>query len=49
MITLDTADTPNGWKASIALEELALPHDVHALDLTEGEQKKPGFLAIKLA
>ncbi len=49
MITRYTADTPNGWKVSIALEELALSHDVHTLDLTEGEQKKPGFLALNLA
>ncbi len=46
MIKLYTADTPNGWKVSIALEELGLPYEVHALDLTLGEQKEPWFLAI---
>jgi len=29
MIDLYTAPTPNGWKASIALEELGLPYEVH--------------------
>jgi len=46
MITLYTADTPNGWKVSIALEELGLPYEVRNLDLTKGEQKEPRFLAI---
>ncbi len=46
MIDLYTAATPNGWKASIVLEELALPYSVHALDLQAGDQKRPEFLAI---
>lgn len=46
MITLYTANTPNGIKASIALEELGLPYRVHAIDLASGEQKEPWFLAI---
>ncbi len=46
MITLYTAATPNGYKASIALEELGLPYDLRVLDLAAGEQKRPGFLAI---
>ena len=46
MITFYTADTPNAWKVSIALEELALPYTVRRLDLTAGEQKEPWFLAI---
>jgi GSH-dependent disulfide-bond oxidoreductase len=46
MIDLYTASTPNGWKASIALEELALPYTVHRIDFQEGEQKRPAFLAI---
>lgn len=46
MIKLYTAATPNGWKASVALEEMALPYEVHALDLMKGDQKKPDFLAI---
>jgi GSH-dependent disulfide-bond oxidoreductase len=46
MIDLYTAATPNGHKISIALEELALPYTVHALQLSKGEQKRPEFLAI---
>lgn len=46
MIDLYTAATPNGWKASILLEELALDYTVQALDLMEGEQKQPAFLAL---
>lgn len=45
MIDLYTASTPNGWKASIALEELALPYTVRRIDLSAGEQKAPDFLA----
>ena len=33
MIDLYTAATLNGYKASIALEELELPHTVHPVDL----------------
>ena len=46
MIDLYTAATPNGWKASIMLEELELPYELHAIDLSSGEQKKPWFTAI---
>lgn len=46
MIDLYTAPTPNGFKISIALEELGLPYAVHALDLGAVEQKKPEFLKI---
>ena len=46
MIDLYTAATPNGWKASITLEELELPYEDHAIDLSSGEQKKPWFTAI---
>lgn len=46
MIDLYTATTPNGWKASIALEELALPYEVHPIDLGKLQQKEPWFLAI---
>jgi glutathione S-transferase len=46
MIDLYTSATPNGWKASITLEELELPYTVRALDLTSGAQKKPDYLRI---
>lgn len=46
MIDLYTAATPNGYKASIALEELGLAYDLHVLDLGAGRQKEPWFLAI---
>ncbi len=46
MIDLYTATTPNGRKASIALEELGLAYEVHAVGLRRLEQKEPWFLAI---
>jgi len=46
MIDLYSAATPNGHKISIALEELALPYELHTLDLHQGTQKEPWFLAI---
>ncbi len=44
MIELYTASTPNGWKASIMLEETGLEYKVVPVSLTDGEQKKPDFL-----
>ncbi|NHZ79232.1 glutathione S-transferase [Massilia sp. CCM 8695] len=46
MIDLYSAPTPNGHKVSIALEELALPYTLHALDLHQNQQKEDWFLAI---
>jgi len=46
MIDLYTAPTPNGWKASITLEELALPYEVHVINLLAGDQKQPDYLAL---
>ena len=46
MIKLYTAQTPNGRKVSIALEELGLAYDVHFVSLAAGEQRKPEFLAL---
>ena len=46
MITLYTAATPNGRKASIILEECALEYDVHPLALGKGEQKEDWYLRI---
>lgn len=38
--------TPNGWKISIALEEMELPYNVHLINISQGDQFKPEFLAI---
>ena len=46
MIDLYTAPTPNGWKASVTLEELELPYEVHVVNLMEGDQKKPEYLKL---
>ena len=46
MIDLYTASTPNGWKASVLLEEIGMPYVVHSISLGEGEQKTPEFLRI---
>jgi glutathione S-transferase len=46
MIDLYTAATPNGHKASCTLEELAIPYEVHAVDLSALEQKRPEFLRL---
>ena len=46
MIDLYSAATPNGYKASITLEELEIPYKLHVVDLAAGEQKQPWFLAI---
>ena len=46
MIDLYTAATPNGWKISIALEELGLPYTVHTLSFSNQEQKQEWFLKL---
>ena len=46
MIDLYTAPTPNGWKISVALEELGLPYEVHRISLRKMEQKSESYLAI---
>lgn len=46
MITLYSAATPNGYKASIALEEMGIDYELKAIDLSSGDQKKDWFLAI---
>ena len=38
--------TPNGWKISIALEELGLPYAVNYVNIGTGEQFAPDFLRI---
>ena len=46
MIDLYTAATPNGWKISIALEELGLAYTVHPLSFSKQEQKAEWYLNI---
>ena len=38
--------TPNGWKISIALEEMGLPYEVNLIDIGAGDQFKSEFLNI---
>ena len=46
MIDLYSWATPNGRKVSIALEELGLEYQSHAVDIGNDEQFDPDFLAI---
>ena len=46
MIEAWTWPTPNGHKVHIALEELSLPYKVIPINIGQGEQFKPEFLAI---
>ena len=38
--------TPNGWKITIMLEELAVPYEVKYVNIGKGEQFEPSFLKI---
>ena len=46
MIDLYTSATPNGWKITIALDELGLPYTLHNVDLSAGEQRSKEFLTL---
>ncbi|MDZ8053504.1 MAG: glutathione binding-like protein [Aulosira sp. ZfuVER01] len=46
MIDLYTFTTPNGRKASIMLEEVELPYNLHKIDITKQEQFTPEYIAI---
>jgi GSH-dependent disulfide-bond oxidoreductase len=46
LITLYTWGTPNGRKVSIMLEECGLPYAVRPIDITQGAQFDPAFVAI---
>ena len=46
MIELLTASTPNGWKASITLEELGLAYKVRPISFDAGEQKEDWYLEL---
>lgn len=45
-IELHVWPTPNGYKISIALEEMGLPYSVHPVNIGAGDQFKPDFLKI---
>ena len=49
MIELYAAQSSNGQRAAIVLEECGLPYRVHKLDLMKGEQRTPEFLRINPA
>ncbi len=46
MIDLYTSPTPNGWKASIMLEEIGLPYTVKPIRLEKLEQKQAWYLKL---
>lgn len=46
MLDLYTAPTPNGWKVSMALEEMELEYTPHLINLGKGDQRSPEFLAL---
>jgi glutathione S-transferase len=46
MIELFTSPTPNGWKVSIALEEMAMPYKVTPIALNAGQQKEDWYVAL---
>ena len=46
MIQLYTDSSPNGFKITIALEELGLPYVLHHVDIDKGENRRPEFLRL---
>ena len=46
MIDLYTDSSPNGFKVTIALEELALPYRLHHVRIDAGDHRQPAFLAL---
>jgi len=38
--------TPNGWKLTIALEEMGLPYTLRLINIDIGEQRAPAFIRI---
>jgi GSH-dependent disulfide-bond oxidoreductase len=46
MIDLFYWPTPNGWKITIALEEMGLPYAVRLINIGKGDQFAPDFLKI---
>jgi len=46
LLQLYSLPTPNGVKISIALEELGLPYEVHAVNIMKNESWTPEFLSL---
>lgn len=46
MLELLTSETPNGWKISIALEEMGLPYTWRHIKLSEQEQKADWYMKL---
>ena len=46
MIELFTSETPNGWKVSIALEEMSLPYEYRHIRLSQRDQKQDWYIKL---
>jgi glutathione S-transferase len=46
MIDVYAFATPNSVKVPIALEEMALDYSLHSINIRQGEQKQPDFVAL---
>jgi glutathione S-transferase len=46
VIELFTSETPNGWKVSIALEEMSLPYEYRHIRLSQREQKQDWYVKL---
>jgi len=46
MIELYTWNTSNGRKVNIMVEELGIPYTIHPIDIGEGDQFQPDYVAI---
>ncbi len=46
ILQLYSLPTPNGVKASIMLEEIGLPYEVHLVDITKNETWTPDYLSL---
>ena len=45
VLQLYSFPTPNGVKASIALEEMGIPYEAHKITLSDVDVKSPEFLS----
>jgi glutathione S-transferase len=46
VIELFTSETPNGWKVSIALEEMSLPYEYRHIRLSQRDQKQEWYIKL---